>query len=193
MAFWKKPTTKDPVTATPSPTLNDTTKAAKAIEAGIPTVVSGLASASDSLSSDPLVSRFGKIRSALGEGTVIQGKLSFDTPVRIDGKLGGQVYSTNAVIVGPKGSIEADIDVTVLVVMGHVNGNIFASERIEILAGGSVEGKVNCPVLVLAEGGLLDAECSRPKSSAQVVTEKSVVDEQEAEHFEGAATEVRVH
>ena len=59
-----------------------------------------------------VIERFGpSLRSALGPGTVIRGKLSFDTPVRIDGKLSGEITSTSAVIVGPQGVLDAKIDV----------------------------------------------------------------------------------
>ena len=41
-----------------------------------------------------LSEKYGKVRSALGPGTVIQGRLSFDTPVRIDGTLSGDISSS---------------------------------------------------------------------------------------------------
>ncbi|NMC62498.1 MAG: polymer-forming cytoskeletal protein, partial [SAR324 cluster bacterium] len=83
--------------------------------------------------------RFGQVRSALGTGTVIQGKLTFDTPVRIDGKLSGEIFSTAALIVGREGVIDASVDVTTLIVLGAIKGPIRASERAEVYSGGSLE------------------------------------------------------
>lgn len=99
-----------------------------------------------------LTERFGKARSALGEGTIIQGKLSFDTPVRIDGKLSGEIFSSKVLIVGPAGLIDAKIEVAALIVLGSVKGDITATERVEIWTGATVEGKVRTSNLVIQEG-----------------------------------------
>jgi cytoskeletal protein CcmA (bactofilin family) len=106
-----------------------------------------------------LVERFGKTRSALGPGTVIQGRLTFDTTVRIDGKLSGDVFSSKAIIVGRKGSIDAQIEVSALIVLGHVKGYIKATERVDILAGGYVEGSIETPCLVVESGSTLNGDC----------------------------------
>lgn len=104
--------------------------------------------------------RYGKVRSALGPGTVIQGKLSFDTPVRIDGKLSGEIYSSKALIVGASGMINAQVQVASLIVMGEVKGSIRASERVEILAGGRLDGDIATPCVVVVEGGFFNGACS---------------------------------
>lgn len=108
-----------------------------------------------------LAQRYGRARSALGVGTVIQGRLSFDTPVRIDGKLNGDVTSTKAVIVGQTGVMEAQIQVSALIVLGGVvKGDIRATERVEILQGGRVEGTVTAPSLYVEEGSILNGTCN---------------------------------
>lgn len=109
---------------------------------------------------DDLISqRHEKVRSALGPGTVIQGKLSFDTPVRIDGKLSGEVFSSRALIVGKTGQIDATVDVASLIVYGAVRGKIRATEKIEIYEGGSVEGEIKTPSLKVESGAILGGEC----------------------------------
>jgi len=112
---------------------------------------------------DDLVSeRFGKIRSALGPGTVIQGKLSFDAPVRIDGKLSGEVFSSRVLIVGQTGRIDAQVQVASLIVMGSVTGSIKAAERIEVWKGGELNGDIHTPILVVQEGSWFSGSCSMP-------------------------------
>jgi cytoskeletal protein CcmA (bactofilin family) len=104
--------------------------------------------------------KYGRVRSALGAGTVIQGKLSFDTPVRIDGKLSGEIFSSKALIVGPTGQIDAKVEVACLVIMGSVKGNVKASERIELLAGGQLEGEISTQVFVIESGARFTGGCS---------------------------------
>lgn len=104
--------------------------------------------------------KYNKIRSALGPGTVIQGKLSFDTPVRIDGKLSGEIYSSKSLIVGNTGVIEAEIHVAALIVMGVVRGNIRASEKVELLQGGELYGDVTTPYMVMEDGAFFNGCCT---------------------------------
>jgi cytoskeletal protein CcmA (bactofilin family) len=108
---------------------------------------------------DVIGRRFGKPRSALGPGTVIQGKLSFDTVVIIDGKLGGEVYSSETLIVGKHGSVNAQVRVKHLVVAGAVSGNITATESIELLRGGRIDGDFIAKRLIIEEGAVFNGSC----------------------------------
>jgi cytoskeletal protein CcmA (bactofilin family) len=117
-------------------------------------------SASPNSIEDQLQDRFGKIRSALGPGTVIQGKLSFDTPVRIDGRLSGEIFSSKALIIGGAGLVDAQIEGSVLIIQGTVKGNVRVSERVELLAGARLEGDVQTPVFVIEEGALFAGNCT---------------------------------
>lgn len=116
--------------------------------------------------------KYGKIRSALGQGTVISGKLSFDTVVSIDGKLSGEIFSSKALLIGSSGIVDAQIEVAALIVKGVVRGNIKATERIEVLAGGQLLGDIVTPVLVMEDGCVFSGNCAMD-SSQKVVSAKS--------------------
>ena len=115
-----------------------------------------------------LAQRFGTLRAALGAGTVIQGKLSFDTPVRIDGKLSGEIHSTDAIIVGEEGVIDAEVEVKTLIVMGLVKGKITATNLIEILDKGKLQGDIVTPTLMVDEGAQFDGNCKMPGAGKRV-------------------------
>ena len=114
-----------------------------------------------------------RVRSALGAGTVVQGKLSFDTSVQIDGKLLGEVYSSRTLVVGKTGSVDALINVATLVVEGQISGRIVARERVEVRPGGVLCGEVSTPLLVVDPGGILQATCdmSAPVRGAESARE----------------------
>jgi len=95
-------------------------------------------------------------RSALGSGTVIQGKLRFDCLVQIDGTLSGELFSTEQVIVGPTGMIDAQVEVRSIVVYGTVKGSIKALERVELLSGGRIDGEIQCPALSIETGSIFN-------------------------------------
>lgn len=108
--------------------------------------------------------RYGaKLRTALGPGTVIQGKLSFDAPVRIDGKLSGEIFATKDLIVGKTGDINADIHTAFLVVLGKVKGKIKASDGIELLNGAVLEADISTPKLIMEEGAVFRGNCQMTK------------------------------
>jgi len=107
-----------------------------------------------------LEKKYGTVRSALGAGTVIQGKLSFDTPVRIDGSLIGEIFSSSVLIVGPQGSVSADINVETLVVLGSISGEIKARKQLEVFASGEVGGNIVTPSLTVEDGAYFDGTCT---------------------------------
>ncbi len=112
---------------------------------------------------DAVLEKFGKVRSALGTGTVIQGKLTFDTPVRIDGRLSGEIFSSAALVVGPAGIVDATVEVSQLVVLGSVKGSVTAADRVEVYSGGTLEGTVNTPVLIIEKGCAFNGDCRMPQ------------------------------
>ncbi len=109
---------------------------------------------------EDLKRRFGgNIRSALGPGTVIEGTFRFDSPVRIDGSLKGQVSSSSVLIVGEDACVEADIEVGSLIVLGTVDGTIEANELIELRGEGNLEGSIFTKRLVIGDGATFNGSC----------------------------------
>jgi cytoskeletal protein CcmA (bactofilin family) len=107
-----------------------------------------------------------RVRSALGPGTVIQGKLSFDAPVSIDGKLSGEISSSKTLIVGKSGIIDAQVEVATLIIRGTVKGTIKATERIEIRDGGQLIGDIITPSLIMDDGCIFNGTCHMTSNSA---------------------------
>ncbi|MCB0343527.1 MAG: polymer-forming cytoskeletal protein [Bdellovibrionales bacterium] len=111
---------------------------------------------------EDLQRRFGaRVKEAIGAGTVIEGKLSFDAPVRIDGTLTGEVTSTSTLIVGEQGVINATIDVGSLIVLGQVTGDVESKDLVEIKAGGRLEADIRTKRIVIEDGGVFNGCCNR--------------------------------
>lgn len=101
-----------------------------------------------------------EVRSALGPGTVIEGKLRFDSPVRIDGSLIGEVTSSSVLIVGEQAVVKAIVNVGSLVVHGQVSGQVEAHEKVEIKDGGCLEANIKTKQLIIDEGGFFRGGCN---------------------------------
>ena len=53
-----------------------------------------------------------EVTTLLGRGSEFEGKLSFEGTVRIDGKLAGEIFSDDVLIVGEGAEVSAEIDAT---------------------------------------------------------------------------------
>lgn len=120
----------------------------------------GVSSARGSPLEEDLLRRFGRVRSALSPGTIIQGKLSFDSPVRIDGKLSGEVFSSQILLIGTSGLVDAGIEADTVVVLGKLKGSLKAKTRVEIFPGAEVDASIVTPVLVVHEGAFVQGRCT---------------------------------
>ena len=94
----------------------------------------------------------GEISTLLGRGSEFEGKLTFEGTVRIDGKLKGEVFSDDVLIIGEGAYVEAEIDIGEVIIQGNVVGNIRATRGIEIHAPGRVKGDLTTPSLQIDKG-----------------------------------------
>jgi cytoskeletal protein CcmA (bactofilin family) len=100
-------------------------------------------------------------RTYLDQGTRVHGKLNFETPVRIDGQIEGEIDAHDtSVTVGKSAVVTAKIKAVSVTVAGVVNGEISASQRIELQPSAKVTGSLAAPKLVVQEGALFDGSCT---------------------------------
>jgi cytoskeletal protein CcmA (bactofilin family) len=98
----------------------------------------------------------GEINTLLGRGATFEGKLTFEGTVRVDGKLKGEVFSDDVLIVGEGAYVEAEIDIGEIIIQGTVVGNIRAKRAIEIHAPGRVKGDLHTPSLQVDKGVIFE-------------------------------------
>lgn len=105
----------------------------------------------------------------IGAGTVIEGKLRSQGSVRIDGKMTGDISSTENVAVGPTGEVEGTVTAKNVTIGGKIRGTVTASEKLVFEGKAVVKGDIRSSKLVIDEGALFDGKCtmtdSRPPHS----------------------------
>lgn len=97
-----------------------------------------------------------EINTLLGRGTSFEGKLTFEGTVRIDGKLKGEIFSDDTLIIGEGAYVEAEIDIGEVIIQGTLVGNVRAKRGIEVLAPGRVKGDLHTPSLMIEKGVLFE-------------------------------------
>src|SRR4051794_6893851 len=111
----------------------------------------------------------GEINTLLGRGSEFEGKLTFEGTVRIDGKLSGEIFSDDVLVIGEGAHVGAEIDVGVLIVEGNVTGNIRAKRAVELHAPARVHGNIETPSLYIDKGVIFEGQC-KMESLAQART-----------------------
>jgi cytoskeletal protein CcmA (bactofilin family) len=98
----------------------------------------------------------------IGEGLSIEGDLSSEEEIVIQGNVRGKVTTTDAVSVGSSSSVQADIAGQSVSIAGQVTGDVTAPERVDIQAGGRLVGDVKAARFTIADGasfkGAVDME-----------------------------------
>lgn len=111
----------------------------------------------------------GEINTLLGRGSEFEGKLTFEGTVRIDGRLKGEVFSDDVLVIGEGAHVEAEIDIGEIIIQGTVVGNIRAKRGIEIHAPGRVKGDLTTPSLQIDKGVVFEG-----RSFMEQVVEKAL-------------------
>jgi cytoskeletal protein CcmA (bactofilin family) len=100
-----------------------------------------------------------EVTTLLGRGSEFEGKLSFEGTVRIDGKLSGEIFTDDVLIIGEGAEVSAEINVGAVVIQGTVLGNIQAKRSVEIRTPGRVRGNISTPSLFIEKGVIFDGNC----------------------------------
>lgn len=106
----------------------------------------------------------------IGPNIVIEGTISGSETTVVDGTVKGEINLTSDLRVGPKGRVEAKVQVRNIVVEGRVTGEIIASDRVELIAGSQVDGNIKAPKIIVAEGAKFRGNVdmgSKPPSDEQ--------------------------
>jgi len=115
----------------------------------------------------------GGLRTIIGKGTFIEGKMSIQSSGRIDGIIIGEIISTDTIVVGEDGNIQGDIISDSVVVGGKVLGNIYAVNRIILESKSVVKGDLISPIVSISEGTYFNGSCKMMKSKEIIIDKKS--------------------
>ena len=107
------------------------------------------------------------VRTSLGPDAIINGRLSFTTPTRIEGRLKGELRCTHLLVVGVTAVVEGMVKVEELRVEGTVRGEIIEARRIEIGPSGKLYGRLVTESVILHEGGIFEGSCRMGSAEEQ--------------------------
>lgn len=103
----------------------------------------------------------------IGEGTIIEGDLTTNASLRIEGTVIGDIDCAGDITIGEKGSVRSILSARNILNAGIIVGTVHAKGKLTITKTGRVEGRIQTKVLHISEGGVFKGECSMdlPKGS----------------------------
>jgi len=101
-----------------------------------------------------------ELQAHLGRGSRVEGTLTFQGSVKIDGQVEGQVEAKDTVIVGDSASVVAQINAGTIIIKGSVTGDLTAAKRVELRSPARVLGNIVTPSLVIQDGVVFEGHCS---------------------------------
>ena len=96
------------------------------------------------------------LSSCVGASCEFSGKIQSPETIRIDGRVKGEVYCEQTVVVGESASIQAVIHAASIVVSGEVKGDMSATSKIALQKTARVTGDLRTPGIVIEEGAKLE-------------------------------------
>ena len=88
----------------------------------------------------------------IGAGITIEGEVTSDEDVTVQGTLRGKLTTKDAVTVDQGGAVEADIAGGPVSIAGTVTGNINSHDRVDLQNGAKVVGNVKATRITIADG-----------------------------------------
>lgn len=104
--------------------------------------------------------RFAPINATLiSEGTIVNGDVTSESDLRIDGRINGNVTSTSKIIIGASGHIEGNIKGQNADVTGRVVGNLFIGDLLQLRANSDIKGNVAAGKLQVDPTAIFNGQC----------------------------------
>jgi cytoskeletal protein CcmA (bactofilin family) len=88
----------------------------------------------------------------IGSSIVIDGEISGDEDLVVQGTVKGKIILKENLVVESSGVVEADIQTAVVTISGQVTGNIMANQKVELRADGRMVGDIKAPRILIADG-----------------------------------------
>jgi cytoskeletal protein CcmA (bactofilin family) len=110
-----------------------------------------------------------RIDSLIGDGTTVEGDITFSGGLRIDGRVKGNVMAMDnqpsTLVLSEKARVEGEIRISHAVVNGTVIGPLYASEYVELQAKCNVTGDVHYKTLEIQLGAVVQGRLVHQEDS----------------------------
>ena len=102
------------------------------------------------------------LQTLLEKGAFFKGELRFKGTARVSGEFEGYIFGEGTLIIDAEAKVKADIQVTHLVLLGHLEGSIKAKKQVLMEPPARFQGEVIAPSLSIKEGVSFEGSSKKP-------------------------------
>jgi cytoskeletal protein CcmA (bactofilin family) len=96
----------------------------------------------------------------IGPSATIQGDLISDGSIKIEGRVTGNITTSQMVSISPNAKVTAKVEAESAVIGGEVHGHLNIFRRLVLLSTAKVTANITCPTLKVEEGALFTGQCA---------------------------------
>jgi cytoskeletal protein CcmA (bactofilin family) len=97
---------------------------------------------------------------SLVQGTTVEGTVTSDSDIRVDGMIKGKLICKAKVIIGNSGTIEGEVKCRSAVIEGTFNGSIVVDELLNIRESAKISGEIATNKLIVQSGAVFNVSCN---------------------------------
>jgi cytoskeletal protein CcmA (bactofilin family) len=101
----------------------------------------------------------GPILNIIGAGTTVEGTISCDGDIRIEGHVKGTVNSKAKIVIGSTGSVEGDLYCDNADISGKIFGSVEAKDIVFLKSSAYLEGDITTTKFVVETGAKFNGNC----------------------------------
>lgn len=116
----------------------------------------------------------------IANGTTIEGNITSNGDIRVDGSLKGTMSTKGKVIVGSSGKIKGEIRCKNLEVEGSIDGKVFVVELLSLRSRSKLTGEITTNKLAIEPGAHFTGKCDMtgaPQSNLEKEPEQKAAEE----------------
>lgn len=104
--------------------------------------------------------------SLVSENIRIEGELSGEENILINGRVIGSIKLNGDIVIGSTGIVEAEIVGNTIIIQGRVKGNVIARSHLEIQSTGKMIGDISARSIDIKEGSTFEGRSRMIKPDA---------------------------
>lgn len=101
----------------------------------------------------------GSTLNIIGAGTLIEGNITSNGDIRVDGTLNGNLKTKGKVIVGESGRVKGEVHCKIFEIEGNIEGKVFISELLSLRANSHLIGDITTNKLAIEPGAVFTGKC----------------------------------
>jgi cytoskeletal protein CcmA (bactofilin family) len=108
----------------------------------------------------------GDFETILSSDIDFSGRLEFQKPFLIRGKVFGEISSTGILVIDEEAVVNANINAMRVLIRGQVKGDVVATQKVEVTVTGKLHGNVTAPEIFMETGCVFNGRCTMTGKSA---------------------------